>query len=896
MAEEIKIRINIDGQSSFKTVGELQTALEEATKASEDLKKQLEAAQQASDEKAAAKLTKQIDAQTKEINKLSKAIDSSSTAYGTLRNAQLELRNSSDLSAERIAFLTKTVNDSRESIKDIREASALGGSSFEKMGTSVSLLKDDLLNLDLEGAGQKLKLLGDSAKGLTFKEFKAGLASVGQGLASLGKALLTNPIFLLATVIAAAVTAMGGLSKALDGVSAQEEARLDAQKKTADASQEQLRILNEQDNILKLQGLSEEEILQKKIEASEIAKRDLKAQLETQRNLAKAQIETAERNQKIVKGILQVLTIPVQAVLGAIDLITEKAKQFGIISEDTFSTVGNLRDRFNENVSSLVFDPNELKENFAKTEKELNDAIRGIENTEAGYQLSLNASRKKAAEEAAKTAVDIKKKEIEEKKKLDEEYLAGLEKTFSDEKTLREKAVSEERKLREQAIADETDPVKRAQLELDNQRKIVDERLQLLRQQVNDEKALAVERRQTIESQIADQLALQKISQQKGIAFDNTSLDNLYKQLGETSDTISQIETQFTEGSATIVSEGAQAIKTATKDLNDATADAEKSAAERSAALKQLIQTDLQNALDARKAQYIEEQKLAAGNAEALKKIEEKYQADVAKIQDDAAKAEYERKVEQAQKIAGFVTQGLQQVTAIASSVSELRAQEAENQTQEIDNNLRQQTEAVTAQYQAQIEAASGNAEQQKALQDELQKALTGINSEAAKKKDAIARAEFERNKKAQVAQAVIAGAQGALQAFTGALTLGPIAGPIVGAALAAVVATTTALNIKKIKSTSYQGGDGGGGDNQATVNIPDVAASAQTPVSPVQFAPATGVNGQVPAGAGTPAPETQPIRVFVTESDITNTQNRVRVIENSATFGAIAFLISLFF
>jgi len=53
-------------------------------------------------------------------------------------------------------------------------------------------------------------------------------------------------------------------------------------------------------------------------------------------------------------------------------------------------------------------------------------------------------------------------------------------------------------------------------------------------------------------------------------------------------------------------------------------------------------------------------------------------------------------------------------------------------------------------------------------------------------------------------------GAQGAVSAFSQAMTLGPIAGPIVGAALVAGVAGMTVANIAKIKGAKSGGGGSG--------------------------------------------------------------------------------------
>ena len=127
-------------------------------------------------------------------------------------------------------------------------------------------------------------------------------------------------------------------------------------------------------------------------------------------------------------------------------------------------------------------------------------------------------------------------------------------------------------------------------------------------------------------------------------------------------------------------------------------------------------------------------------------------------------------------------------------------------------------------------------------------------------KKEKIRKASFEREKKLNIAMAAINGAQAVLAGFAqGGLPMAIIAGVTAAAQLAAIVATT------------YQGGGS--------------AAGVETPTQE------TSPSGP-DAGGGvaiTPVTNTSTIlgnqQVFVTETDITNTQNNVSVIEESATF-----------
>ena len=141
---------------------------------------------------------------------------------------------------------------------------------------------------------------------------------------------------------------------------------------------------------------------------------------------------------------------------------------------------------------------------------------------------------------------------------------------------------------------------------------------------------------------------------------------------------------------------------------------------------------------------------------------------------------------------------------------------------------------------------------------------------------------EFEESKKLQVATAIINGLAGVAMAVSTAMSLGPIAGPIMAAVNSAMVIATTATQIAKIKSTSFDGGSSSvGGDIAAAVATPTPAAVAYTP----QYS--TNVTGQSEtvnlANAVNEGQRDQ--RVYVVESDINEAGKRVEIREAESTF-----------
>lgn len=133
----------------------------------------------------------------------------------------------------------------------------------------------------------------------------------------------------------------------------------------------------------------------------------------------------------------------------------------------------------------------------------------------------------------------------------------------------------------------------------------------------------------------------------------------------------------------------------------------------------------------------------------------------------------------------------------------------------------------------------------------------------------------FERSKKFQIAQAVMSTLAGIASAWASAMQLGPIAGPIMGAVLSAMMATMGGIQIANIKKQKFDGGDGGlGGGNSSVVPAMTAVNALSTPVQTTTTI----------EGASTES-EVRDTKVYVLESDITNTQNNVKATVDEATF-----------
>lgn len=281
------------------------------------------------------------------------------------------------------------------------------------------------------------KALGTSAK--------AALSGIRTGIAATG-------IGLLLVALGGIVAYWDDIKAAVNGVSAEQES-LNAKVQTnLEAEQAKLDTIGGQDNILKLQGKSEKDILKIKLAQTDQVIKATEAQITQNDITAKAQIEAAERNKEILKGILDFLSIPFQTVLKTIDMIgSAVGKDFGLSAG--FS---KLLDKG----ASLIFDPAQEKAAAEATRKESLNALNKLKNDRAGLVLSIRNIDSQAAKEAADKRKETLDNEIELVNKQHEIAVAGREQakaiqdgTLEDLKAFGAKKLEETQKTLDQQIA-----------------------------------------------------------------------------------------------------------------------------------------------------------------------------------------------------------------------------------------------------------------------------------------------------------------------------------------------------------------------------------------------------------------------------------------------------------
>ena len=268
---------------------------------------------------------------------------------------------------------------------------------------------------------QGLSAIKDSAKDFqrlktvavdSFKAIKAAIGSVGIGA--------------LVIAIAALVAYWDDIKALVTGVSKEQEKLLKDSQSNLKAEQEKLTALGGQDNVLKLQGKSEKDILKLKIAQTDQVIKATEENIKQQQIVIKAQIEAEKRNKAILKGILEFVTAPLQLL---IDGVAKVADLFGAGFEFNIA----------ESVAGAVFDPKEIEDKGAEAIKELDKQLGELKNQRAGFQLAIQGIDKKASDDAAAK----RKKEIEDEKAKLEKLLELREKFEEDVKAQIQKSVDD---------------------------------------------------------------------------------------------------------------------------------------------------------------------------------------------------------------------------------------------------------------------------------------------------------------------------------------------------------------------------------------------------------------------------------------------------------------------
>ena len=307
----------------------------------------------------------------------------------------------------------------------VQGAMALTGGESEKLEEALLKVQGAMALAEgvrgiREGA-VAFKALGISAK-IALNGIRTGIAATGIGL--------------LLVALGAVVAYWDDIKEAVSGVS-EEQQNLNTQSQAnLDIQQKKLDSISGQENLLKLQGKSEREILNIKLKQTDQVIKASELQIENNIATTKAQTEAAKRNQEILAGVLKFLSLPLTMILKAVDAVGKAlGKDFG------------LEDKVFNGLASFVFDPEEVQAEGDKVVEEQKNALAKLKNDRAGLQLSIKNIDSQAAKDAQAKRKEANDKAIE----LEKEKAEALERIRQGEiDTESERRAEELRQVQEQ--------------------------------------------------------------------------------------------------------------------------------------------------------------------------------------------------------------------------------------------------------------------------------------------------------------------------------------------------------------------------------------------------------------------------------------------------------------
>jgi len=275
-----------------------------------------------------------------------------------------------------------------------------------------------------------VKKMGVALKA-SFKSGVAGASSLKKGIAATGIGLL---VIALATIVAYWDDIIGLVS----GVSSEQKKLNKEVEANVASQQEALDAISAQENSLKLQGKTEAEIRDLKIQQTNEVIQATILQLEQMKKTKDAQVAAAQRNRDIAQGIIAFLTLPITILLGTVDAMT---KALSLIPGIDIGT--NLADDFTGGIAEMIFDPEEVAAEGDATIEETEAQLMKLKNSRDGFILQGQKADQAAADKAKA-----------DREKMTADELAAAEKLAADKKAIKDKEDAEAAARLAKEIAD----------------------------------------------------------------------------------------------------------------------------------------------------------------------------------------------------------------------------------------------------------------------------------------------------------------------------------------------------------------------------------------------------------------------------------------------------------
>jgi hypothetical protein len=340
---------------------------------------------------------------------------------------------------KRFQALTQAASTAAAGVAAVQGAMALFGAESDNVQKAL---------LKVQGAmalSQGLSQLKDIGK--VGEQLKISFKGLTAGVNGFKKALIATGIGALVVAVGMLVAYWDDIKGLVGGVSSEQQKLNEKSAENLKVQEEKLDAIDGQSNQLKLQGKSEKDILNLKVKATEEAIKAAKVSLQNAKITKDAQVQAAERNKGILKGIIDFVTAPIKLLLSAIDSIGSAfGKDFGLVA---------AQEKTNDMLASMMFDPKETAAEADKVIKESEAGLNKLEEKLAGSKLAIQAINKTAADKGKADKEKEDAKDLEAQKILQEAKNKLLDKKKQEEVAIEEAYKEKFKKLEEAGIKDD---------------------------------------------------------------------------------------------------------------------------------------------------------------------------------------------------------------------------------------------------------------------------------------------------------------------------------------------------------------------------------------------------------------------------------------------------------
>ena len=400
MAEKVALEVDIDAKGATTSLGQLE---QEAERLNEELRKV----------PLGSKAFKELKQELVGVNK---EIKNTELSMEALDNEQVASELGSvagavgDVSA---AFILLgggggAIEDTVRNIEKAIGISMAFKGAIEGTQSAMKLFNNIIKN---STAFQKLNNATTVVASTVMGLFSKSVDTTSKSFKFLRGAIIATGIGALVVLVGELIANFDKIKNAINGVNDASKELQASTKATTELNKKNLETLNNQENILKLQGKTEREILMMKIDGQKKVVQSIKNELLAQKVVNKEKVEGSKRNQKILQFTIKLLSAGPMLLLKTIDFLGEGVEK--LVNSITQSAVGKkifglepidvdfgLTEKANkliEKASTLVFDPAETEAQGKEDLKKLEEQLLQQENALAGFQLRVIDMDAKAA-------------------------------------------------------------------------------------------------------------------------------------------------------------------------------------------------------------------------------------------------------------------------------------------------------------------------------------------------------------------------------------------------------------------------------------------------------------------------------------------------------------------